>query len=184
MLELQEVPGPHLVHARVEQPRPPGDVRGALLRGPGRIGWGDVEHVSDALLVRTGNVDVREVRAVVWGRLRDLRHFVAWDRDHILREDEGPQSRELLTRSHDGAALGLIGTHLLHAGLQVAFGQELRTGLFQRRGVTLEVGAADGEQLCQRQVDALGRLQHFQKQRLPECEATAALRLALEPGVE
>src|SRR3546814_6065687 len=58
----------------------------------------------------------------------------------------------------------------------------IRAGTFQRSQIAQQVGAADRLQLCQRRIDALGRVQHLAEAFGTECKIIVGLRrFALEP---
>jgi hypothetical protein len=67
--EIEEVPGPDLVHAGEEQVGGTRKVGELLRSGPRGVGWSDVVDRGQPFLVRAGDVDVREVEPLIGRRL-------------------------------------------------------------------------------------------------------------------
>ncbi len=185
MQELQEMARPHLVNARVKQIRLARDVGGLLLLRPGGIGRCDVVRGRHRVVVRSGNVDVREVAPVVGRRLGNERLLGTRNGDDLLLEDVGLQLGELFACGRNSTPRRFVSLHFQSAGAERSLRQVLCTSFLQRLQIARQVRLAERRQLCNRRVHPLRRLQHVGEHRLPERErARRVLALGHEPLLE
>ena len=152
--EVEEVPGHHFMDRREQQVALTGDIGGLLFRRPCRVWRGDVIDRGHALLERSRRIDIGAVLPVIGRTFAHQRLFGAGERDEVLLLDEGGQRRDLADCRGNRAAGALVGVHLGHAFRHRAARCGFGAFGLQRVLIALEVGAANGLQLVERNVDA------------------------------
>src|SRR5262245_58375598 len=108
MKELEEMSGPHLVHGREQKISFPRYVGVLVCRRPIRVGRSDIVSRRQIPFIRAGNLDVREVLALVWRCFLNPRFLRAGNRDDIVIHDILPKLLELIAGAFYGTPFWLV----------------------------------------------------------------------------